>query len=90
MTTMIERVAMAIYAKNAAAALGRQPWAKAQEASKDVARGLARAALEEMREPTEGMMMGMFDAMSEGCFDGGGTQRYGWEAAINAALKEES
>ncbi|XKM40290.1 hypothetical protein A4U53_030630 [Rhizobium ruizarguesonis] len=47
---MIERVAQAIYAKNAAAAAGRLPWAKAQDAMKESLRDLARAALGEMRE----------------------------------------
>jgi hypothetical protein len=48
MTTMIERVAQAIYAKNAAAAAGRLPWAKAQDATKESVRDLARAAIGEV------------------------------------------
>jgi len=84
---MIERVAMAIYAKNAAAALGRQPWAKAQEETKESVRDLARAALEEMRVPT--------DEMCNAAYDHGkpDTEQYAenyYRTMINAALKEVS
>ncbi|MBY5553691.1 hypothetical protein J0664_06235 [Rhizobium leguminosarum] len=80
MVSMIERVAQAIYAKNAAAAAGRLPWAKAQDATKESVRDLARAAIGEMREPTEEML----DKMNDVCVDAG-------EVCINvcfADLKE--
>lgn len=90
MTTMIERVAQAIYAKNAAAAAGRLPWAKAQDATKESVRDLARAAIEEMREPTDGML----DASSMVMdwyknIDRRVLARESYIAAINAALKED-
>lgn len=92
MTTMIERMAMAIYAKNAAAALGRQPWTKAQEATKESVRGLARAALEEMREPNDEMLDKMNDVWVDAgevsinvCF---GDLKELFAVGIDAALKE--
>lgn len=52
--TTTESVAQAIYDKNAAAATGRLPWAKATSQVKDHFRDLARVAIETMGlVPTE-------------------------------------
>jgi hypothetical protein len=97
MTTMIERMARAAYAKNAAAALGRLPWAKAQEATKESVRGLVRAALEEMRTNTAAMCKAgreaiddAVDVMSSGNEIVDFRSVACWQAMIDAALKEES
>jgi hypothetical protein len=100
---MIERVAQAIYAKNAASAAGRLPWAKAQDATKESVRDLALAAIGEMREPTEAMgraaeeiVVGYDDFV---CGDGNiylaypeyyDKAKHVWQSLIDAALKEET
>ncbi|MGO8211802.1 hypothetical protein ACC782_33520 [Rhizobium ruizarguesonis] len=97
MVSMIERVAQAIYAKNAAAAAGRLPWAKAQDATKEGVRELARAAIGEMRVPTTVMIA---DGSRQRPFNEDDTDYDGfayrentegtWQAMIDAALKEET
>ncbi len=95
MTTMIERVAQAIYATNAAAAAGRLPWAKAQDATKESVRDLARAAIGEMRTNTAAMCGAGREAIEDATdvISSGKVIDYRsvacWQAMIDAALKEE-
>jgi hypothetical protein len=96
--SMIERVARAIYTKNAAAAGGRQPWAKAREAVRENTRALARAALEEIRVPTPAMHAAGIKREVAWEYGECGDPDHGphssaaatYEAMIDAALKEET
>lgn len=94
MSEMVERVARAICAAD------DEPWDELGETSEDNApfgysrqwyRGLARAAIAAMREPTEEMISG--EGVHEhvhwdySCYVCGGAQEH-WYAMIDAALKE--
>lgn len=61
MNEMVERVARAIHARYCDTAMGyvgAEKWENLADWEKDFGRGLARAAIESMREPTDNM----FDA----------------------------
>ena len=90
MSEMVERVAAALYEQWAAFFDISKTWDGAKPHSKDEFRNIARAAIEGMREPTEGMLrpitaiMGKFYADQPVMKD---DIRRVWRDAIDAALK---
>lgn len=81
---MIERAAKAIYEKRNGA--GCKPWSLQPKAHKAPYLDDAKASIEAMREPTEAMSAAMGRANMNIVGGYGGPS--GWEAAIDAALKE--
>lgn len=81
MTTMIERVAQAIYEDRNGR--GCIPWNRLPAAHKAPYLSDARAAIEAMREPTETMVAAALRLDPDGYVKGN------WYFMIDAALKEE-
>ena len=92
---MIERVAMAIYEKRNGA--GCRPWSRQPSAYKAPYLDDARAAIEEMRVPTENMLDSgaCYEDPNDAykgnpIYEEGDLSRDVWTAMINAALREKS
>ncbi|XKM40289.1 hypothetical protein A4U53_030625 [Rhizobium ruizarguesonis] len=87
MTSMVERVARVAYEKMGFAYDGRTIMANGRPYGNwATALGIARAAIEAIREPTEAMVLANSDA-------GGPDDQQtiaDWQAMINEALKEET
>lgn len=87
---MIERVAIALYGADGFALAMWPPaeaWLKDRESVRERYRGLARAAIGAMREPTEAMVRaGNGDCMSYFGDEPFPSFERGWASAIDAAL----
>lgn len=59
--TMVERVAIGIYARMRKSVEEMPPWEEAHEHWREQARETARAAIEALREPSEAMLTGLYD-----------------------------
>lgn len=84
MNEMIERVAIALYGADGFALAMWPPaeaWLKDRESVRERYRGLARAAIEAMREPTEKMDMAAWGSLSKTS-----DSTAMWHAMIGAAL----
>lgn len=80
MSKMVERVARAIAAKD-----GYDSWSHAHKLTVDHYTGLARVAIEAMREPTEGMVDAGYDFTADPCWREDFVKA--WQACIDEALR---
>ena len=87
MTTMIEKVARAIWERTVGHT--RISWDQLDPLDQDVFRAYARAAIEAMREPTERMENAAVDAaIPLGYIMDEGETNAIWTAMLDAALKD--
>lgn len=84
MSTMVERVARAIYFR--ADDQGDKAWNHCQSWHRDIAREQARAAIEAMREPTDAMANAAWAKIGE---DGDADVAVIYANMIDAALNEQ-
>lgn len=97
MTTMLERVAMAVLCPDVPARMGNRlsleearkvTWELSSPVKRDAAMRKARAAVMELRDPTEGMQSAVAGAVSQAGYADWGLCGMAVTSAIDAVLEE--